>query len=303
LPPTTTTMMQQRILSLAVFAIVASSFQFQSADAFASPTSRSATAAALFGLVEQPSRWTSTSTTPRATRLYESTEEGGVAEGGGEAEEVVAADATEDTEEVQVEVEDPEVTAIKAEIDSLEADLRKKRKTLDATSEQAETFSKGGYARKVADMENMRKMRRSLQSSNKDSSTANVVQKFLPVLDELAIIADKNGDNEFSKKYSSLGLDSTFQELGVAAFTADVGGEVDMQRLTVVEEEYSNDFSKGTVIRPIAMGMELNGNVMRFAKVVGSLGSEADAKEAEEKAAAAATATATAEETPTEDAN
>jgi hypothetical protein len=65
-------------------------------------------------------------------------------------------DADEKEEEPQ---EDPEITALKEEIAALEATLKTKRSTLSYTQDQSEEYSKGGYARKVAEMENMRRAR------------------------------------------------------------------------------------------------------------------------------------------------
>jgi len=55
--------------------------------------------------------------------------------------------------------EDPEVVAIKEEIAKLESTLKEKRRELAYTSDKAEEYSKSGYARKVAEMENMRRAR------------------------------------------------------------------------------------------------------------------------------------------------
>lgn len=55
--------------------------------------------------------------------------------------------------------EDPEVVAIKEEIAKLESTLKEKRRELAYVSDKAEDFSKSGYARKVAEMENMRRAR------------------------------------------------------------------------------------------------------------------------------------------------
>ena len=53
--------------------------------------------------------------------------------------------------------EDPELTALKEEIAKQEATLKEKRRELAYTSDQADDFSQAGYARKVAEMENMRR--------------------------------------------------------------------------------------------------------------------------------------------------
>jgi hypothetical protein len=55
--------------------------------------------------------------------------------------------------------EDPEMVALKEEITKLEADLKSKQPTLAYSQDQVEEYSKAGYARKVAEMENMRRVR------------------------------------------------------------------------------------------------------------------------------------------------
>jgi hypothetical protein len=56
--------------------------------------------------------------------------------------------------------EDVELAALKKEIASLEKDLKEKRRAATLTSDQAEEFTSAGYARKVAEMEQMRRTRR-----------------------------------------------------------------------------------------------------------------------------------------------
>jgi hypothetical protein len=82
------------------------------------------------------------------TRLYMSEEPEMSAEEpatGGEGEEEVP--------------EDPELVALKEEIATLERDLKSKQSTLAYSQDQVEEYSKSGYARKVAEMENMRRVR------------------------------------------------------------------------------------------------------------------------------------------------
>ena len=64
--------------------------------------------------------------------------------------------APEEAPEIQ---EDPEVTAIKEEIAQLESTLKEKRRELAYVSDKADEYTKSGYARKVAEMENMRRAR------------------------------------------------------------------------------------------------------------------------------------------------
>ena len=55
--------------------------------------------------------------------------------------------------------EDPEVTSLREEIASLESELKGKKASLAYALEQVEEYSKAGYARQVAEMENMRRVR------------------------------------------------------------------------------------------------------------------------------------------------
>ena len=55
--------------------------------------------------------------------------------------------------------EDPELRTLKEEIAELESTLKSKRTTLAYTNDAVEEYSKAGYARKVAEMENMRRIR------------------------------------------------------------------------------------------------------------------------------------------------
>mmetsp|Transcript_28277 Transcript_28277/g.37704 ORF Transcript_28277/g.37704 Transcript_28277/m.37704 type:complete len:109 (-) Transcript_28277:278-604(-) len=62
-------------------------------------------------------------------------------------------------EEEEEKKEDPEVTALKDEIASLEKKLSEKRLEKNTLDRLIDNYSEGGYARKVAEMENVRKMR------------------------------------------------------------------------------------------------------------------------------------------------
>ncbi|KAL3893143.1 MAG: hypothetical protein SGARI_008356, partial [Bacillariaceae sp.] len=61
----------------------------------------------------------------------------------------------EEASEEEVE-EDPELKALKDEIAELEKTFGEKKSALEYALEQCEEYSKTGYARKVAEMENMR---------------------------------------------------------------------------------------------------------------------------------------------------
>lgn len=55
--------------------------------------------------------------------------------------------------------EDPEMVALKQEIVNLESTLKAKQRELSYQEEQVDHYSKSGYARKVAEMETMRRSR------------------------------------------------------------------------------------------------------------------------------------------------
>ena len=124
-------------------------------------------------------------------------------------------------------------------------------------------------------------------------ATANVLREFLPVYDKMNQLKEKYADDEFGSKYSGLSMTPTFNKMGVQEYTLAEGDPVDNFRAVVVDSEYSTTHPKDTVIRPTAMGLELEGNVIRSAECVASLGSEEEAAAA--AAAAAEEAAAAAE--------
>lgn len=56
-------------------------------------------------------------------------------------------------------VDNPEIVALKEEISDLESELKERKATLSYELERVEEYSKAGYARAVAEMENMRRVR------------------------------------------------------------------------------------------------------------------------------------------------
>ena len=88
------------------------------------------------------------------TRIYMS-EEAEESQGGEES----AGEDNDSPDEEEVPPEDPEVTAIKESIAELEGILADKKSKLQYELERCEEYSKRGYARKVADMENMKRVR------------------------------------------------------------------------------------------------------------------------------------------------
>jgi molecular chaperone GrpE (heat shock protein) len=212
-------------------------------------------------------------------------------EGSGETEAESAGEdaATED----EPPKEDPEVTAIKEEISQLENQLKSKRRELGRIKDEIEDYTEKGYLRKCADMENLRRKRAARQSDNMEGARATTIQNFLPVLDNLRELDVMYANDEFAKCYSALRSDyeSRLKGLGLSEFSVSTGEELNLSRMAAVAQEYSDDIAKGAVIREESSGIEVSGNVIRLAKCVVSLGSEAEAvKEAEEKAKAEAEA-------------
>jgi hypothetical protein len=74
-------------------------------------------------------------------------------------EDFVAEEQTEEEPQEEPQEEDPELVALKEEIAKLEAEVKEKRRQVEYTSDQADEYSQAGYARKVAEMENMRRAR------------------------------------------------------------------------------------------------------------------------------------------------
>jgi len=216
-----------------------------------------------------------------------------VNEAAAEESSSLEADAEQDEEEAEEEEqEDPELVALKEEIAQLESSLKEKRRQVANTNDRAEDFSKAGYARKVAEMENMRRARSMLNSSNRSSSMAATLARFLPILDRLYDTKSQYGDDEFGKQYNALpgSLQAALSKLGVTDYTVSVGEKIDAERMVVVESEHSEAHPANTVLRPVRMGMELQGNVIRPAECVASLGPEVKEEEAAAEAAAVAAA-------------
>jgi hypothetical protein len=75
------------------------------------------------------------------------------------SEETVEVSEGDESKAAAESEEDIELAALKEEIKELESTLKSKRTNLSYTQESAEEYTKSGYARKVAEMENMRRLR------------------------------------------------------------------------------------------------------------------------------------------------
>lgn len=194
--------------------------------------------------------------------------------------------------------EDPEITALKEQIAKLESEVNAKKSSLSAIQEMADIYTKEGYARQVAHVENNKRMRRGNMANSKQAAWASVVQTFLPVMDELDAVGAKYEGNEFAQSLGALRSEfmNALGELGVSEFGANVGDMVDGERVVATSEEFSEECAKGTVISGVKNGFEIQGNIVRPAECVGSLGSEKAEEEEEEEASAEEGATGAEEE-------
>ena len=109
----------------------------------------------------------------------------------------------------------------------------------------------------------------------------------MPVIDKLDMLNEKYGEDEFGSKYVALAgnMKTAFSQMGVSEYQVAPGQSIDRSRCLAVEEVYSSEHPKDTIVEALTPGMELKGNVIRLAECVVSLGEE---KAEEEEAAAAA---------------
>lgn len=189
--------------------------------------------------------------------------------------EEAADSVSEESEPVAENKLDPAVVELKENIAKLEADVKRKKGELADLKEMAERYSQTGYARQVALLENNKRRRGENVADNKSAARAKVIQSFVPVLDELDAVAARYEGNSFAKSLDALrsGMKSSLGELGVSEFVVGAGDAVD-SRVVAVDEQFSEEFAAGTVISALTSGLEIQGNIVRAAKVVASLGVE-----------------------------
>jgi len=191
-------------------------------------------------------------------------------------------ETTTEAKEEEKPKEDPEITALKEEISTIETTLKNLKMKYNTLTEAVEYNSEKGYLRKCAEIDNTRRSREMSSSNSREASQASSIQNFLPFYDLLEELKAKY-DDDFAQGYAALSLKSIFSELDVKDFTLNVGEALNRSRGKIVASEYSNEYAKDVVIRVEKGGMELKGWVIQLADVVVSLGSEEDAiKEAEE---------------------
>lgn len=197
-----------------------------------------------------------------------------------EAPIITEEDSSTESSSVEEEAREKEIDELKSSITSLESSLKAKKFQLSTIKEQIDKFSAGGYARQVASVENAKRIRGAGMADDKSAARASVLQSFLPAFDELDMLESKYGTNTFAKTLDSglrSELESSMKGLSVSAYIVEPGHFLDVGRIVAVEQEYSTDCARGTVIRMVKAGLEISGNVIRPVEVVGSLGREEDA--------------------------
>ena len=206
-----------------------------------------------------------------------------------EADEAVAEEETVDEEEeAEEEGEDPNAE-IKAEIATLEAQLKEKRLELSRANGAAAEASEAGYYRIVADVSTYKKNAAKQQESVAEVAKADafrIFDKVLLAFEEAR--AEPPSDDDEAKVHSdfeliSSGLLEQFKLLGLEEFEASAGDAYEPWRHEAVESRPSEK-DVAEVAECITGGYRLKstGAVVRKAKCVVDLAKEKEESEEEE---------------------
>lgn len=123
-----------------------------------------------------------------------------------------------------------------------------------------------------------------LQNTNKFSATARICAEFLPAMDRLEDLRTIYENDDYGKQYNAMvgAMKSCFSELGVTELVVQAGDALDLNRVEVIESRYSDTAPKDTIIEPLTSGLELEGNTVRLATCVASLGPEVEESSGDE---------------------
>ena len=224
---------------------------------------------------------------PSTTRLNSVESSEGAEVDGNEVSNDSSVETSEELEEEQLEVENkpeenPELIALKEEIAALESTLRSKRLEAGKIEDEADEFTKSGYYRKCAEMDNFRKRRDLAFQNSKFVARATVMKKFLPIMDELKALGEQYQNDDFAKGYDALRKDFDLvikNKLNLEEYGVAVGHPVNRFREAIVGYEHSDDVPDGSVLRQVSPGLEVKGNVVRFAECIVSKGKMAQDNE------------------------
>jgi len=203
------------------------------------------------------------------------------------ANEEVSTSADEEVGASSTKGEDEVVAKYRAAISSLEATLRSKNMKVSSIKESASRYSKNGTLRLVAELADFKKSRARTKVSDEARGKARKIEPFLTVLDELAALEGTFSDDteKVAKQFASLGgdLQTNLGKVGLKSFGAEVGTDrYIISRYTAISKEHSDTIPEGYIMKVLVEGLEIEGNIVREAEVVVSLGVKKE--EVDEKA-------------------
>ncbi|GMI13663.1 hypothetical protein TrLO_g8573 [Triparma laevis f. longispina] len=196
--------------------------------------------------------------------------------------EVEEENKEEEEKEGEIIPEDPEVTALKAEIKSLESQISTNQLKTTTLKTTTSTFSKDAYVRLAAEFDNYKRKNVDRGKDTGYVEQANILKSFLPIYDKLVETSEEYSESKdedavkTAKSYSALGsnLMIKFKELGVKDTHGVVGEKFKPARHEKVKEVHSDEVGVGCVVEEVEVGLELKDNIVRKSKVVISLGVE-----------------------------
>jgi len=208
--------------------------------------------------------------------------------------------ATESNEAVQEEKEsastpeEDELTALRSEISALEATLRSKKTRVGDIRESATRYTQNGTLRLVAELADYKKARARSSASDDARGKAKAIKGFVDVLEKLDALGDAfDGEDEgaqrVARQFSSLrgDLRTNLESVGLKEFRAEPGTDRFIaSRHNALRRENSDTIPEGYIMEMVSPGAEIEGNVVKVADVVVSLGveKEEEAKAEEESA-------------------
>lgn len=168
---------------------------------------------------------------------------------------------------------------LKKEISTLETTICHKRRRLSNLQSLTDDYSQSGFARKVAELDSLRKNLNLVHQSHVNKSMALVMKIFLPVLDYLLELNERyeREQNDFAiKGYGALAseMKDCLYGLGLERSNIQVGSPFNrnqMKVLRVVENQSPEELKlhdSECVVEVIKDGYKYKGNFVRLADVI-----------------------------------
>jgi len=191
---------------------------------------------------------------------------------GGEATDAESADTERETETDLA----ARVAAVDEELAAEVAELAARADELD--SEVSELRSK--LKRKQADFQNYKQRTKRKQEQIKDRATEDLVERLVPVRDNLlrALDQEEGADIRPGVESTLTELDRVLEDENVSVIEPDSGDAVDPHRHEVMLR-VDADQPEGTVVDIYQPGYEMADKVLRPAQITVSTGEDADAAE------------------------